>query len=166
MSSCQEQYILPESQRTPAQILKQIACKDAASAANWSPSYKLLYKESMTKCKAIWDYARTNDKGAETLKGILGYNIEKIKNNYFNFDFEFIRSLVQRESHLGAICQKFGVALFLQRHIAFMKEYISVLHPLFQGIDVLFKERNATMGYLLPTLGVINKKISALKVYW
>lgn len=163
LSVCQDQFILPENQLTAAQILKTIACKDAADAANWSPSYQLLYRESMAKCKSIWEYAQNNDKGTEMLKSTLGYSVDRIKNPW-NFDFEFIRCLIQRESNLSIICQKFSIPQLTQRHISFLKEYVSVLHPLFQGIDVLMKEKNSTIGYLLPTLSIINKKISSLKV--
>ena len=64
---------------------------------------------------------------------------------------------------LNELCNRMDLRHFVEREIAFLKEYCIALKPLAMGLDILQGEENCYYGILLPTLETILKKTLSVK---
>lgn len=59
---------------------------------------------------------------------------------------------------------QFGLPKFTKPDVDFIAEYVNVLSPLVQALNILQGESNIYMGYLLPTIAVFKGKLTTLLV--
>ena len=53
---------------------------------------------------------------------------------------------------------------FNQAELAFLVEYATVMSPVAQATNILQAEANAQMGWLLPTVNLLNAKLDRIKL--
>ena len=64
---------------------------------------------------------------------------------------------------LNELCNRMGLRHFVEREIAFLKEYCIALKPLAMGLVIIQEEENCYYGILLLTLETILKKTLSVK---
>ena len=57
------------------------------------------------------------------------------------------------------LCGKLNVPKFTPCELAFLTEYVTVMKPVAQALNILQAEKKMYMGYLLPTITVLRHKI-------
>lgn len=64
------------------------------------------------------------------------------------------------EDQLGDVCGRLGVTRLHPHELTFLKEYVGVLQPLAQSIDLLQRE-NEDMEFRIPTILNLKSKLSS-----
>ena len=60
------------------------------------------------------------------------------------------------------ICAALSLPPLVQQEVAFLREYTSVMEPVAQALDALQGDRNASLGFVLPTLKLLRTKLNAV----
>ena len=63
---------------------------------------------------------------------------------------------------INGVCDKLGLPQFRRAEVAFIAEYVSVMKPLIQALDILQCETTVYMAYLLPTRMTLKEKMQFL----
>ena len=84
-------------------------------------------------------------------------------NSFFNAVDKLKDLLVTRPDDVAQVFEVLGVAAFSVNQVVFIREYCSVMQPLANALDILQGDKNLYMGYLLPTLVSVQRKLNALK---
>ena len=72
----------------------------------------------------------------------------------------FSKLIRPTEDQLCDICGRLGVPRLHIHEITFLREYVSVLQPLAQSIDLLQGEKKCYLGFLIPTILSLKSKLS------
>ena len=60
---------------------------------------------------------------------------------------------------MNGVCDKLDLPQFRRAEVAFIAEYVSVMKPLAQALDILQCETMVYMAYLLPTIMTLKEKM-------
>lgn len=67
--------------------------------------------------------------------------------------------VIRRSSEYKGICSRLGVTKLNPHEMTFLREYVAVLQPLAQSIDLLQGEKNCYLGFLIPTILSLKSKL-------
>lgn len=82
----------------------------------------------------------------------------------WNSYYEAVKKIIAANSKLAELCTALGLPLFLQTDVSFLKEYLSVMAPVATSLDILQGEQKCALGFVLPTLAILKKRLVALQV--
>ena len=155
----QVQYDLPAHERCAAPTLNLIASTDIDKFLSISPISRNLYRSSVAKCSAVWNKASRSTIASDSIQEIVKRKFLVPSKTRWNSHYEPILRITENStSELNELCTKMGLRSFVEKEIAFLKEYCSVMKPLARGLDILQGEDHCFYGTLLPTLETIIKK--------
>ena len=129
---------------------------DKALADN---SYKKVYRQSMAKASAIWNHTRST-KAADAAFDIVGCRFSVPCVTRWNSYYVSVKTLIAHDDKLSEVCKSLGLPPFIQLELNFLKEYVSLMGPVAQSIDMLQGDQNCGLGYVLPTITTLRKKIN------
>lgn len=153
-------FFLPPHQRCAAHTLNLIATNEVDKAASKGPSRKV-YRSAMGKCAAIWNKAHRSSAAAEAVEDIANMKVCVPCVTRWSSEYMAISKLIGlTQDQLDDICGRLGVSRLHPHEMTFLKEYVAVLQPLAQSIDLLQGEKKCYLGFLIPTILSLKSKLS------
>lgn len=154
---------LPTVQRCASHTLEQIVTEDFWQAVSQGPMCQLHYS-AMAKVYAIWskchhlqvgmDVAEEIGKMALVVPAVVRWNVE------YNA-MQKIISLSERE--LTELCARLEVPRLQPEEAAFLKEYVTVFHPLAFALELFQAEQKCYLGLVIPTILSLKNKLNEQK---
>ena len=84
-------------------------------------------------------------------------------NSSYNALFRLNMFIKKQLCGLQQVMTSFGVELFRPVEIVYIKEYVKVMRPMVDALDILQGEKNVGMGFLLPTITILQRKLQSMK---
>lgn len=161
------EYILPPHHRCGAHTMNLIAVADSESA-NDDASYKKLSRSTFAKCSALWNKSSRSPQAAEVVHDSSQITLavpNATRWNSFFYSISKLYSIVEKKSEvvLNDICAKLSLPPFRSNEVAFMAEYIKVMHPVAIALDTLQAEDQCFMGVLLPTITSLRVRLTTIR---
>lgn len=154
---------LPPLQRCASHTLEQIVSEDLYQALSQG-SMCQLYFSTMTKVFAIWskchhlqvgmDAAEQIGKMALTVPAVIRWNVEFCA-------LQKIVSLTERE--LTELRARLEIPHLQPDEMAFLKEYVTVFHPLAFALELFQAEQKCYLGLVIPTVLSLKNKLNEQK---
>ncbi|XP_077474228.1 uncharacterized protein zbedx isoform X1 [Stigmatopora argus] len=154
---------LPTVQRCASQTLEQIVSEDFWRAVSQGPMCQLFYT-SMSKVYSIWSKCHQLQVGMEAAEevrkmallvpAVIRWNVEYCA-------LQKIVSLTERE--LTELSARLDVPRLQPEEMDFLKEYVSVFHPLAFALELFQAEQKCYLGLVIPTVLSLKNKLSEHK---
>ncbi len=153
---------LPRHHRCAAHTINLVATKDSEEALK-TPAFAKLSRSVFAKCQGLW-----NKQGRTTQFADLVH--EKFKlyflvpnstrwNSVF-YSMERVQKFLQISTeNMNTLLAELGIAPFTAVETTFIKEYCDLMKPVAQALDILQGDKHAYLGYLLPTISLLKKKL-------
>ena len=117
----------------------------------------------MAKAAALWNLTSQSTKAADAAFDIVGVRFSVPCATRWNSYCSSVKKIILcDEKKLTEVCKAVGLPPFIQSDLAFLKEYVSVMAPLATSLDILQGEQQCTLGYVLPTLSTLKKKLNII----
>ena len=84
-------------------------------------------------------------------------------NSYFKAMQRVKYFITKKRTELKELFEHFGIAYFRPAEEEFVREYVKVMEPISEALDVLQADVKISIGYLLPTLTILLQKMEHLK---
>ncbi len=157
---------LPKNFRCAAHCLSLVAKKDAAKAER-DQHYKKLSRGFFGQVQGLWNFqARSNQKSDDILELIGSKFIipnETRWNSHFDALVDIQKKIDKNPEGMWKVLERMpGLRRFRDVELEFLKEYITVMTPIAQGLDKLQGDQDMSLGYLLPTITSIKKKLNRI----
>lgn len=154
---------LPPVQRCASHTLEQVVTEDFWKAISQGPMCQLHYS-SMSKVAGIWtkchllqiemNAAEEIGNMALIVPAVIRWNVEYCA-------VQKIVSLTERE--LTELCVRLEVPRLQPEEIAFLKEYVTVFHPLAFALELFQAEQKCYLGLVIPTVLSLKNKLKEQK---
>ncbi|XP_028311290.1 uncharacterized protein zbedx [Gouania willdenowi] len=154
---------LPSVQRCASHTLEQIVTQDFWQAVSQGPMCQLHYS-AMSKVCAIWtkchnlqvgmDIAEEIGKMARFVPAVIRWNMEYCA-------VQKVVALSERE--LTELCARLEVVRLQPEEMAFLKEYVTVFHPLAFALELFQAEQKCFLGLVIPTVLSLKNKLNEQK---
>ncbi|XP_027886159.1 uncharacterized protein LOC114152462 [Xiphophorus couchianus] len=162
------EFQLPRHQRCACHILNLIASEDSTNA-NSSDAYKKLHHATFAKCYGLWNKCGRSTLAAEMVEDVCSLQLLRPNKTRWNSLFMAVERLLRickekGEGTLRAIATDLKVPMFNPAELAFLTEYAAVMSPVAQATNILQAETNTQMGWLLPTIHLLQIKLDKVKL--
>lgn len=158
-------YCLPKHRRCACHLLSLVAKKDIFVGLD--ASLKNLMDFTEKKLLALWSKQNRSSKAADAIYASLDelfvVNNETRWNSYFDALVRVRRFLNTKKADLKKLFTHFKIDYFRPAEEEFIKEYVKVMRPISEALDVLQADIKVNVGYLLPTLRLLLEKMEKLK---
>lgn len=164
-------FNLPPHRRCACHTLNLIAKEDIAKRSDIG---LLSIKTGVeAKIKQITKRQRKSPKASQKINEVLGGLFVQPNstrwNSWFNAHKRIALFLTKKRTELRELFQHFKIPFFRPIEEEFIKEFVRVMRPLAEALDVLQADINVSTAHLLPTLNILlnemtNLETSGLKV--
>ena len=158
----QTEYNLPRHQRCACHTLNLISTADADMAAN-DPHYKKVSRSAFAKCQALWNKYGRSVQAVEAVTDAFGVGLKRPNATRWNSVFlateRLVRLINEHENTFSDMCSQLDVPRFSDVEVAFLTEYVSIMRPVAQALNILQSEAKMYMAYLLPTITSLKDKL-------
>ena len=156
-------FSLPKHQRCACHTLNLISTGDADMAER-DPQYKKVSRAAFAKCQALWNKYGRSVQAVEVVTQAFGIGLKRPNATRWNSVFmateRLVRLMTDHEVEFSDTCSKLDVPRFSDAEVAFLNEYVSVMKPVAQALNILQSDSKMYMGYLLPTLSALKDKLT------
>lgn len=143
---------------------------DDFKAEDWEHSsevYKKLTHSTFAKCQALYNKTSRSAINAEIVqeesKNTV-HSAQQHKNLVYNSAERKIRILKEQgEASLPNICASFKIKMLNPAEISYLSEYCIVTKPVSMALNILQSETNTQMGWLLPTIYLLESKLKKIE---
>ena len=152
-----ERIKLPRHMRCSCHLLNLIATTDIHNITN--VAFKRIKKRLDGKLQAIWNKQARSSLASDYIKDKLGvlfvlYNATRW-NSFFDA-IECVTKLIQSKSQeLAEIFQHFNILPLTKTEEEFLFEYVRIMEPFTQALDILQNEETMSIGCVLPTIRLL-----------
>ncbi|XP_072844236.2 uncharacterized protein LOC110069984 [Pogona vitticeps] len=164
---------LPPHQRCASHTLNLVATEDiqmmiSDSSVN-SPlgPFRKLFCSLMEKCSKLWSKQNQSPQIAEYIHEQCGVYLKIPNKARWNSTFEALKQLSELLStvplKVDAIMDQCSLVRITAAESLVVQEYTEMMGPLAQSLDILQRENGMFMGYLLPTLYNLDRKLHGLE---
>ena len=116
---------------------------------------------------SIWSKQSRSSKSSDTIKKELGKLFVTPNDTRWNSYFGAIKRvkyfILKKPLKLTDIFKHFNITPLRPIEEAFILEYVKVMAPVAAALDILQGDKNISIGYLLPTLTVLQTQLEKLK---
>ncbi|XP_019745350.1 uncharacterized protein zbedx [Hippocampus comes] len=154
---------LPTIQRCASHTLEQIVTEDFWRAVSQGPMCQLYYS-TMSKVYSIWTkchHLQVGMEAAEEIRKMALFVPAVIRWNVEYCALQKIISLTERE--LTELSARLDVARLQPEEMDFLKEYVTVFHPLAFALELLQAEQKCYLGLVIPTVLSLKNKLNEHK---
>jgi hypothetical protein len=157
------EYELPCHLRCAAHALNLVSTSDADKAET-DAAYKKISRSAFAKCQALWNKYGRSALAVEAVTDTLELGLKRPNETRWNSVFLAVERLLRivadkGEQQLDSVCNKIGVPRLTAGELAFLTEYVAVMKPVAQALNIMQAEKNMFLGYLLPTITVLRDKL-------
>ncbi|KAG0419571.1 hypothetical protein HPB47_004014 [Ixodes persulcatus] len=157
---------LPPHHRCSAHALNLVATADASEAERHEIFSRPL-RSVLGTCRALWCKQGQSAIAAETIMKYCGKSLLRPVSTRWNSFFDALDCLTALDcdgKDIDGQCRALHVPQFQRpRDVLLMKEYCEVMKPLACAIDVIQKDESMYIGYLLPTITVLQLRLRHLE---
>jgi hypothetical protein len=153
-----DSVILPDRVCCCLHTLNLVATSDAEKVLS-DATFKKVYRQSMAKASAIWNLTSRSTKAADAAFDIVGKRFTFPCVTQWNSFYEAVKSLLSCEGKLIDVCKALSLPPFVQIEIKFLTEYLLLMAPIAQSIDILQGDQTCCLGFALPTLTTLKEKL-------
>ncbi|XP_061702033.1 uncharacterized protein zgc:161969 [Syngnathoides biaculeatus] len=154
---------LPTIQRCASHTLEQIVTEDFWQAVSQGPMCQLYYS-TMSKVYSIWTkchHLQVGMEAAEEIKKMALFVPAVIRWNVEYCALQKIVSLTERE--LTELSARLDVPPLQPEEMDFLKEYVTVFHPLAFALELFQAEQKCYLGLVIPTVLSLKNKLNEHK---
>ncbi|XP_061471505.1 uncharacterized protein LOC133379722 [Rhineura floridana] len=168
-----EDFVLPPHQRCASHTLNLVATQDIEAMLSDSSKSSLLgpfkkqFRSLMGKCSKLWSKQNQSAQIAEYIRAQCGVYLKVLNKTRWNSTFDALKQLHELLStvplKMHAIMDRCSLSRITAAEIEVVQEYTEIMEPLAQSLDILQRENGMFMGYLLPTLCNLDRKLEGLE---
>lgn len=129
--------------------------------------FKQLRESVEDKLQVLCSKQHTSSKNREFveehLKGLFVIKNDTRWNSLYNSLYRLGIYMTKYPDGLSKVMEKFGVSVFRHQEVVYVREYVKVMGPIVEALDILQGEKNVGMGYLLPTITILKQKLEDFK---
>ncbi|XP_058628329.1 uncharacterized protein LOC131538472 [Onychostoma macrolepis] len=157
---CGLEYQLPRHQKCACHLLNLVATVDASAAEAGSDTYKRLSRSAFAKCSALWNKTSRSALAFETVERECKLQFLRPNQTRWNSLFLAVERLVriqreQGEHAIRNVCTALKIKMLNTAELGFLAEYSIVMKPVAMALNLLQGESSVHMGFLLPTLQLL-----------
>lgn len=160
---------LPPHYRCASHTLDLIAKSDVDKMITTNSDFKKFYRKMLGKCSAMWSKQNMSPLVAEKIHDTLGVYFKTPNKTRWNCMYDALlqlKKILNAQNGLDKINQVLDyceIQRFTLQEIQLMNEYCDVMSPLADTLDFLQGEESMYMGFLLPSLHALEKKLKAIE---
>ncbi|KAH0630660.1 hypothetical protein JD844_013922 [Phrynosoma platyrhinos] len=168
-----EELGLPPHQQCASHTLNLVATQEVqAIVADPSPNsplgpFRKHFCSLMGKCSKLWSRQEQSEQVAEYIHKQYGVYLIVPDKTRWHSTFEALKQLNELLSSvplkLEAIMDQCSLERITPAEALALQEYTEVMGPLAQALDILQQDSGMFMGYLLPTLYNLDRKLQGLE---
>ncbi|XP_061445774.1 uncharacterized protein LOC133366559 [Rhineura floridana] len=129
--------------------------------------FKKQFCSLMGKCSKLWSKQNQSAQIAEYIHAQCGVYLKVPNKTRWNSTFDTLKQLHELLStvplKMHAIMDRCSLSRITAAEIEVVQEYTEIMEPLAQSLDILQQENGMFMGYLLPTLCNLDRKLEGLE---
>lgn len=156
-------YSLPIHRQCAAHLLNLMATADLEKKIV-NKTYKRLLHSTDGKVQAACNKQGYSAKNSDVIRSHIGrLFVTKNKtrwNSYFDCMKCFSKLLRKNNEAMENLFKALGLSWFRSNEQEFIHEYVKVMEPVADALDVLQGEISISMSYLLPTLTILREKLN------
>ncbi|XDV26115.1 hypothetical protein PO909_029899 [Leuciscus waleckii] len=157
------QYQLAKHHRCACHLLNLVSTGNV-DRANKTEAYKKLSRSAFSKCQALWNKASRSPQNAELIEEHCKLHLVQPNSTRWNSSFMAVERVVriirdQGEGSVRTVCAALNVPMYSPADIAFLGEYVTTMSPVVKSLNILQREVNVQMGWLLPTITTLTTKL-------
>jgi len=136
---------------------------------NSDTNFKKCYRKVLGKCSSLWTKQNMSNLVAEKIHDTLEVYLKTPNKTRWNCTFDSLLQiqniLLGSNGHkkMNNIMDFCEIQRFTNQEVQLIQEYCDVMTPLAESLDFLQGEDSMFMGYLLPTLYALDKKLIILQ---
>ncbi|XP_061741064.1 uncharacterized protein zgc:161969 isoform X1 [Nerophis ophidion] len=154
---------LPTVQRCASHTLEQIVTEDFWRAVSQGPTCQLYYG-TMSKVYSIWSKCHHLQVGMEAAEEIRKMPLFVPSVVRWNAEYAALQKIVSlTERELTELSARLDVARLQPEETDFLKEYVSVFHPLAFALELFQAEQKCYLGLVIPTVLSLKNKLNEHK---
>lgn len=129
--------------------------------------YKRLSRSAFSKCSSLWSKSSRSTTAAEIIEDNCKLQLLRPNETRWNSLFFAVERIVrilkeEGEGAITAVCSALKIPMFTPVEPAFLAEYTKTMSPFAKVLDVLQGEANVQMGWLVPTITLLQAKLQHL----
>lgn len=154
---------LPSVQRCASHTLDQIVTEDFWQAVSQGPMCQLHYN-AMAKVFSIWSKCHQLQVGMDTAEEIGKMALVVPAVIRWNMEYCAVQKVVSlSERELTELCARLEVPRLQPEEMDFLKEYVTVFHPLAFALELFQAEQKCYLGLVIPTVLSLKNKLNEQK---
>lgn len=159
---------LPPHYRCASHTLDLIAKSDVDKMINTNTNFKKFYRKMLGKCTSIWSKQNMSPLAAEKIHDTLGVYFKTPNKTRWNCMYDALlqlKNILNAQNGLDKINRVLDyceIQRFTLQEIQLMNEYCDVMSHLADTLDFLQGEESMYMGFLLPSLYSLEKKLKVI----
>ncbi|XP_060852285.1 uncharacterized protein LOC132930428 isoform X2 [Rhopalosiphum padi] len=156
---------LPLHYRCVSYTLNLIANSDINKMINSNTGFKHLYSKILEKCSSMWYKQNISHSTNENIWETSGINFKTPNTTRWKCIYDILlhlKNIINAPNGLDKINQVldcYEIQRFTPQEIQLINEYCNVMSPIADTLDFLQGEECMYMGYLLPSLYALEKKL-------
>jgi len=161
---------LPPHLRCASHTLDLIAKIDVDKMVqNSDTTFKKCYRKALGKCSSLWTKQNMSNLVAEKIHDTLEVYLKTPNKTRWNCTYDSLLQikniLLGSNGHnkMNNIMDFCEIQRFTNQEVHLIQEYCEIMTPLAESLDFLQGEATMFMGYLLPTLHALDKKLIILQ---
>ncbi|XP_053708404.1 uncharacterized protein zgc:161969 [Synchiropus splendidus] len=154
---------VPTVRRCASHHLELIVSEDFWQAVSQGPTCQLHYS-AMCKVYSIWSKCHRVQVGLPAAEAIAKMPLVVPSITHWNVEYCALQKLVGlSELDFTELCTRLETPQLLPEELAFLKEYVSVFHPLAFALELFQAEQKCFLGLVIPTVLSLKNKLNEQK---
>ena len=156
---------LPKHMRCASHTLSLLARNDFLKIlASDTGTFKRVMRSALAKCSQLWNNVSRSTKSSDAVERIVGVSLCTPGETRWNATYDAIKRLLEPRicDNLSTIMDALELPRFKNMELDILQEYLTVMSPIAMALDKLQGEDNCYLGFLMPTIQQVRKKLAAI----
>lgn len=161
----QEYFSLPPHRRCACHKLNLMTTTDVSKISD--QHFKTLLRNVNAKMRTVWKKQSGSPKASDFITKMLGglfvLPVQTRWNSFYDALVRVKKYLATKPEEFKDIFFEFKCPVLRPAEEEFIFEYVRVMRPVADALDMLQADKHMTIGYLLPTLYVLKQKLKKME---